>query len=106
MTSSPLPTCPCQVTNVPAIVTASWFITGDQTETLFYINGQNAGYGYGPQFNYSTSYIEIGARVDGGYPLFGNIMEMMTFDQAIADSNRHQIEAYLSTKYNISVVQT
>ena len=89
--------------NMPTIVTAEWFITGQQTETVFYINGQNAGYGYGPQFNTSTSTIEVGARVDGQYPFYGNCFELLTFNQAISDINRHQVEAYLANKYSISI---
>ena len=89
--------------NMPTIVTAEWFISGSQTETVFYINGQNAGYGYGPQFNTSTSVIEVGARVDGQYPFYGNTYELLAFNQAIQDVNRHQVEAYLANKYGITI---
>ena len=90
--------------NVPTIVTAEWFITGQNTETLFYINGQAAGSGLGPQYNASTSQISVGARLDDSDFFFGDLFELLVFNQAIADKQRHAVEAYLANKYNITLL--
>ena len=88
--------------NVPTIVTAEWFATGGVTQTVFYINGQAAGMGYGPAYNATMSNIQIGARLgDDQYPTYGNVFELLVYNQAIPDQSRHNVENYLATKYNI-----
>ena len=90
--------------NAPTIVTAEWFIAGNNTETAFYVNGQAAGSGLGPHYNASTSNIQIGARLgDDEYPLYGNLFELLVYNQAINDQSRGKVEAYLASKYAINI---
>ena len=89
--------------NVPTIVTAEWFVTGNNTETVFYINGQAAGYGLGPPLNSTTSQISIGARLDQSDRFFGDLFELMIYNQAVPDRMRHNVEMYLANKYNVSI---
>ena len=89
--------------NAPTIVTAEWFIAGNNTETAFYINGAPAGSGLGPQYNSTTSQISVGARLDDSDLFFGNLFELLIYNQAIADKQRVPVEAYLAKKYNITL---
>lgn len=66
-------------------------------------NGSLVNVTTGTSFNISTTISTIGASATALQPMTGKICEMITYDSALSNSNRRNVEVYLGSKYGIAI---
>ncbi|MFC1659029.1 LamG-like jellyroll fold domain-containing protein [Pseudomonadota bacterium] len=73
--------------------------------STFYINGANATDSSTPVTAPGTIHLGAGGAYPGE-PLDGDIAEVIIYDRALSDSERREVESYLSNKWGVAAIPT